>query len=393
VGLLVDTVSALTRPGSERRVDLAALLARDFAGLRHKAGLGAAKPSRSSATEATQIESTATPDALVLVGFALAGQDYALPVDTVLEIRAMPREVAHVPGTDEVMVGVVELRGTLLPLVSLSRLLGLEDRASDRDARHIVIFRMGAAAVGLVVDRMTAILHVPRDAIDPVPPVLNRGRGETRIAAICRLEGGKRLVSVLAPARLFDDETASRIQADAQGGAAQMSATASADSLTEQFVVFRLGTEFYGLPILAVDEVVRCPEHLTRVPGAPAFVEGVMNLRGKVVPVISQRSRFSVPGEAAGGARRVLVVTIDGLSAGFLVDAASEVMAVPFAAIRAAPRLTEADMAADGVRVFDRIANMESEGRMILLIDPKALLDLAERDLLAALAAKVAPAP
>jgi purine-binding chemotaxis protein CheW len=380
VGLLVDEVSALTKPRSERRIDLAALLAQDFGALRHKLLTGARDRGRIAAVETR----AAAQDELVLIGFALAGQEYALPLDKVLEIRRLPDSISSVPGTDRVMIGVIALRGVLLPLVSLNALLGLPAGATERDGRRVVVTRIGGALVGLVVDGMKEVLRVPLDAVDPVPPVLTRGKGEARIEAICRLEGGRRLVSVLAPARLFDDQTAARILADAEGGATQMSGSVIADETVEQFVVFRLGEEFYGLPILSVDEIVRRPDHLTRVPRAPAFVEGVMNLRGRVVPVISQRQRFSVTGGDAGKTRRIVVVTVDALQAGFVVDAVSEVIAVSSHELKRNPDLT-----ADGAQVFDRIANIESAGRMILLIDPRALLDRAERDLLAALAAEV----
>ena len=164
-----------------------------------------------------------------------------------------------------------------------------------------------------------------------------------------------------------------------------MANTETADDAVEQFVIFRLGDEHYGLPILSVDEIVRRPDRLTRVPRAPAFVEGVMNLRGKIVPVINQRQRFSISGDAAGHSLRIVIVTIDGLQAGFVVDAVSEVIGIPAHDLKVTPELT-----ADGAQLFDRVANIESAGRMILLIDPKALLDRAERDVLAAMAAEVA---
>ena len=381
IGLLVDEVSALTRPQGERGVDLTALLARDFGALRQKSV--AAKRDHVPTAEAE----AAARDALVLIGFELAGQEYALPLDKVIEVRALSAGVSSVPGTDQAMVGVTDLRGGLLPLVSLNFLLGLPAGAVDQDRRRVVVTRIGRALVGLVVDEMKAILRVPRDAIDPVPPVLTRGKGEARIEAICRLDGGARLVSVLAPARLFDSETAARILADAEGGAAQMANTEIADDELEQFVIFRLGDEHYGLPILSVDEIVRRPDQLTRVPRAPAFVEGVMNLRGKIVPVISQRRRFSIAGETAGHSLRIVIVTIDGLRAGFVVDAVSEVIGIPARDLKPTPEL-----AAEGAQLFDRVANIENEGRMILLIDPKALLDRAERDVLAAIAARATSA-
>jgi purine-binding chemotaxis protein CheW len=110
-----------------------------------------------------------------------------------------------------------------------------------------------------------------------------------------------------------------------------------------------------------------------------------MNLRGAVLPVIDQRRRFGTEGSQVGG--RIVVVTIDGVRAGFAVDAVSEVLPIPAADLSPAPEL-----AAGGTRIFDRVARVERGGRMILLIDPRALLDAAERDLLAALAARASGA-
>jgi purine-binding chemotaxis protein CheW len=251
-----------------------------------------------------------------------------------------------------------------------------------RARARIVVARLGPALVGLVVDRMTAILRLPEAAIDPVPPVLTRGAGEARVEAIGRLEGGRRLVSILAPARLFNDETASRLLADAGRETGAMTDAEGGSKAVERFVVFRLGDEHYGLPIAAVDEVARRPESLTRVPRAPAFVDGVMNLRGAVIPVIDQRRRFTAGGGAEEGRGRVVVLTIEGLRAGLAVDAVTEILSVPTAELAPAPAL-----AVGGAAMFDRVATVERDGRMILLINPKVLLDAAERDLLSAIAA------
>ena len=113
-----------------------------------------------------------------------------------------------------------------------------------------------------------------------------------------------------------------------------------------------------------------------------------MNLRGKAVPIIDQRQRFSVPGEKDSSRRRIVVVTIDGLQAGFLVDTVSEVLTVPTRELSPAPEL-----AADADPVVNRIAMIEREGHMILLVDPKALLDRAERDLLNDIASGTGDAP
>lgn len=159
--------------------------------------------------------------------------------------------------------------------------------------------------------------------------------------------------------------------------------TTTLGAARERFLVIRLGDETYGLPITAVDEVVRFPATLTRLPRAPDYVQGVMSLRGRIIPIIDQRRRFSVTGEGSGDARRIVVVTLGALQAGFTVDAVSRILEVDADALMPAPELVD-----EGGRLFDRAVKTDREGDVILLIDPRALLDRAEADLLRDLTAK-----
>ena len=154
------------------------------------------------------------------------------------------------------------------------------------------------------------------------------------------------------------------------------------EAASEQFLLFRIGEDEFGLPIAAVEEVAPLPPKLTRLPKAPAFVQGVMNLRGAVIPVIDQAVRFG--GSAAtGGKRRVVVVRIGELQAGFVVDAVSEVLWIAQDALRPAP-----DLGSEDTRVFERIANLPEQQRIVLIVSPRELLDRAEQDLLRAVLAK-----
>ena len=282
--------------------------------------------------------------------------------------------IAELPDTGDAVLGVATLAGGLIPIVSPSALLGLPAQKIDAATSRVIIVRLGSKLVGLIGDSIKEIVRVPKSALDPVPLVLTRGKGEARIEAICRLANG-RLVTVLATRKLFDEATTDRLLAETTTGAAEMK-IAEIETDKEQFIVFQLGDETYGLPLAAVDEVVRRPENLARVPRAPDFIEGIMNLRGKTVPVIDQRRRFAIDGHAASGTRRVVIVTIAGVQTGFVVDKVSEILAIDRQELQPAP-----EFSVDSASVFDRVANIERDGRMILLVDPKALLDLAERDI------------
>ena len=138
----------------------------------------------------------------------------------------------------------------------------------------------------------------------------------------------------------------------------------------ERFVVFRLGAQEYGMPIAAVAEVTRAPERITRMPKAPAFIDGVINLRGAVLPLVDLCRRFELVSREPAGGRRVLVLSLHGTLAGFMVDAVSELLTVASDAIQPAPELSDEQM-----RLIGRVVNLKDQGRMILLIDPAALLN------------------
>jgi len=92
-----------------------------------------------------------------------------------------------------------------------------------------------------------------------------------------------------------------------------------------QLVSFNIGTEEFGVDILKVQEINRMVE-ITRVPQAPNYVEGVINLRGKVVPIVDLRKRFNLELKEYDKNTRIVVVDIDGNIMGMIVDSVSEVL-------------------------------------------------------------------
>ena len=104
-------------------------------------------------------------------------------------------------------------------------------------------------------------------------------------------------------------------------------ATTAASSEERQLVVFQLGAELYAVEISRVHEIIRL-QSVTRVPRAPSFVEGVINLRGKVISVINLRGRFGLPVAEHTRASRIVVVDINDQVIGMVVDSVSEVLRV-----------------------------------------------------------------
>jgi purine-binding chemotaxis protein CheW len=311
-----------------------------------------------------------------LVTFDVAGQEYALHLDAVREIVSAPEQLTLIPGSDGAVRGVMAYRDALLPLLSLRALLGLPADIQSRE--KVLVTAVGGVQVGLVADRTRAIFSVDAALIEPTPSLLNaRAGGETKIKAIYRAENG-RLVSILATEQLFREEVMLRLaQIDAPMRSKAMDRSGSMNVQDLRLLVFRLGDDEFALPIDAIDEVARVPDQITRLPKTPKFLEGVVNLRGDVLPVVDQRRRFDMPTREGSADRRLVVVRTERHRAGLIVDSVSEVLRCGSEALQPAPDLT-----GEALALVRSVINLESAGRMILLLDPSELLSRAERGLL-----------
>jgi purine-binding chemotaxis protein CheW len=247
---------------------------------------------------------------------------------------------------------------------------------------------LGSASVGIVMDNVNEVLRVAKSDVDAMPSLLVREGELADISEICRLDDGKRLVSIISAANLFNHSSVKEAlkSVDDLRDDEQLKASVELDDDAtdddEQVVVFRLDKEEFGVPIESVQEIVRVPEVLTHVPKAPPFVEGVINLRGAVLPVIDLRRRLGLATVERSDTQRVMVFLIEGVRTGFIVDSVAEVLKIHKASIEPAPRLS-----ADQAKLLARMANLEKQKRMVQLIDPSHLVEGRELKDLAKLAA------
>jgi purine-binding chemotaxis protein CheW len=134
-------------------------------------------------------------------------------------------------------------------------------------------------------------------------------------------------------------------------------------------VGFQVGRETYGVPITSLHEIVRVPE-ITAVPDAPDFMEGVINLRGKIVSVMDLRKRLGEKKVNTSKRNRILVVEHRGRLSGLIVDSASEVLKIPAADVEASP----ASLQESRLNCVTGLGKYK--GRLIVLLDMTRLLDL-----------------
>ena len=314
-----------------------------------------------------------------MVSFRLGNEEYAVDISLVQEIVHIPEEISRPPNFPPYFEGLVTLRNRILPVVSLRALFRLERKQFDDRSRVVVLnirTERGVHTVGAAVDAVAEVLRVPRSAVEEVPAVLRTQETE-EILGVCKVHGGRRLVYILDPAKLFPLEEL-REFAGIQERDERIVAEATGSGDEEHLVTFQLNGQEYAVDIGRVQEIIRVPG-VVSVPKAPEFVEGVINLRGAIIPVIDLRRRFGMPVKVQDEQARVVVVDIGGVRTGVRVDTVREVLKIPRRDVEPLSDLC----AGEGVRFLRGVGKIEKAGRMIIILDIEEILSGREKQELA----------
>ncbi|HEV3155130.1 MAG TPA: chemotaxis protein CheW [Candidatus Baltobacteraceae bacterium] len=144
-----------------------------------------------------------------------------------------------------------------------------------------------------------------------------------------------------------------------------------------QIVSFRLGNEEYGVDISQVQEIIRMVE-ITHVPRAPRFMEGVINLRGQLIPIIDLRTRFAMPRADHTKSTRIIVTEIGTKRVGMVVDSVSEVLNIPIEQVEDAPDM----IAGVGTEYIQGVGKVND--RLVILLDLTMVINGEEKSQLEA---------
>jgi purine-binding chemotaxis protein CheW len=148
--------------------------------------------------------------------------------------------------------------------------------------------------------------------------------------------------------------------------------TKASDGPASEFLTFRLGAESYGIDILKVQEI-RAHETPTAIANAPAFIKGVINLRGVIAPILDLRVRFGLGEARYDGFTVVIILNVASRTVGVVVDSVLDVLTLPAAAIRPAPEFASATLDASYIT---GLATIDEE--MIILLDIERLMTSAD---------------
>ena len=148
-----------------------------------------------------------------------------------------------------------------------------------------------------------------------------------------------------------------------------------------QLVGFRLGNEEYGIDILKVQEINRVAE-ITKIPQSPDFVEGVINLRGNIIPIIDLRKRFHMPEREHDKQTRIVVGEIEGRTVGLIVDAVSEVIRLSSSKVEPAPKIVSENQV-DYIKGVGKL-----DDRLLMLLDIDKILTGSDKEKLLEMSAE-----
>lgn len=236
-----------------------------------------------------------------LITFRLGDSRFAIPADVVAEIVESGPIEHRLPGDDGARVGLARVRDRWIPVVELAGAVSGAP-SLDPDAGDALLLVLGRerGQLGLRVQG-------PGEVVKGSDTAISRDRSEDL------LELAGEMVRYVDPAALV----ASRAELLGEKGEAMEDRHVAAEPL--RVVRFQLGDEEFGVDVMNVFEVLPVPE-VRPVPKAPEFVEGVVDVRDSIIPVIDMRKRFSLPERETGSPGRLLVVAIGEARAGLVVD-------------------------------------------------------------------------
>ncbi|MGD0620893.1 MAG: chemotaxis protein CheW [Thermacetogeniaceae bacterium] len=302
-----------------------------------------------------------------LVTFLVGNEEYAFDIMNVKEIIRVP-EITAVPDTMQYVEGLVSIRNQLIPIINMRVYFDMPEVTKDDQAR-VIIVDLGKLRTGFRVDRVREVIHVLRSTIEPTPTFLGKD-GAEKIRGVAKLNNGSRLLMCLDINNLLPDEMIQKLsEIDAEAEIEKKEGQNVLDE--EQLVAFRLGSDEYAINVNEVQEINRMTEAI-RMPGAPRYIEGLVNLRGNIIPALSLRNRFSLPERQKDDSTRIIIVDFNEKKTGIIVDAVTEVLRFEKGLIENTPGILEQSVEAD---LIGGVAKLNEGKRMVMILNLSSVLN------------------
>jgi len=305
-----------------------------------------------------------------LVSFLLGKEEYAIGIMKVKEIIRTP-QIVKVPNCEEYIEGIVSIRNNLLPIINLRTCFGME-HLEVNDHTRILVVDMGSFTAGIMVDKVLEVLRVPSSIIQSPPRFSTQS--EDQLKGVAKLDQGKRMILMLEPSKLISADVISGISGTDGIYKEDSDGKSIGKQLIdeEQLVTFKIDSVEYGVKIANVQEINRMTE-VTKIPRAPYCIEGIVNLRGNVIPALNLRKLFNLPEKSITDATRIIIIDHNGKRTGIVVDSVSEVLRFEKTLIEAPPDTLSNGVDSDYV---EGVGKLNDGKRMILILDISKILTL-----------------
>ncbi len=288
--------------------------------------------------------------------FYLAGQEFGLEVRHVREAVRFKNDIIKLPTSVDIVEGVVNLRGAVIPLINLRTRLGLPAHVLTRDDHFAVIFYQGYC-YGLLFDNISGVIRLNAAEINKV----EAGDTDRHLcnSGILALDEGKRVIQVLDPEQLFKSYDLPKIENG-------IDEQRKRQMLIEQNISFTLDGQEYALDVGDIQEIIKVP-HIERRVDLDDYIKGAINLRGELITVVDLRAYMGLPAGEVNADSRIIILCID-LPCGILVDAIREVIHYEIDKRIAVPAFDRGRFH----DVFTQVIDLAPE-RQVILIDPHQL--------------------
>jgi purine-binding chemotaxis protein CheW len=315
---------------------------------------------------------------LRVVVFNLAGHEHGVDVRRVREIILEPR-ISTVIEAPDFVDGVLELRGKIVPVIDLRKRLQLAHVRKPDEASVIIIVQLGKKMAGFGVDSVSELMTVPNDLIQP-PTEIVGGIGSNFIDGLAYVN--QRLLVILNLDAMLSLDEKRQLEEEGLGVGAEDWKEESNDirELTfKRIITFELDRETYGAEIGEVAEIMEMAP-IMPLPRVPAFILGLVNLRGAIVPIIDLRVRFGLDQKAWSRDSRIIIMKEKNLLVGVAVDSMWESLKLPEDSFQPPPQ----GVAKIDAEYFKEICSVK--GRMVCVLDIKKILsDTAAKSALGSL--------
>lgn len=301
-----------------------------------------------------------------LVTFNLGDEEFGADIMNVKEIVRVT-EIVKVPNAPDYIEGACNLRGDVLPIIDGRARLNMPKKEKDENSR-VLVLDVNGTATGVVVDKVSEVLRVNTHDIEETPNIIKSVDSEY-LNGIVKLNNGQRLIMLLDVVNVL------KVNVDVQERIKDYSAVSTTTnespievSDNHLLVSFLLGKEEFAMDIMQVKEIIRLSE-VMKVPNGLPYIEGVVSIRNKLLPIINMRTYFDMAYQPSTDHTRVLVVDMGDFTAGIMVDKVQEVLRIPTDITQPLPKFAQ-----QGGEQIKGVAKINDGKRLIMMLEPKGII-------------------